>query len=97
LPLDGRNVLATLTSGQPSPHQEILMNTTPNGGAGRFGDWKLIVKPNAAELYNLREDPTESKNLAVTQPAKLEELRTHYDDYAQRAATPKNTVDDEDG
>jgi len=43
LPLDGRDILPVLTSGQPSPHDEILLNTTPRGGAIRVGDWKLVV------------------------------------------------------
>jgi arylsulfatase A-like enzyme len=43
LPLDGRDMLAVLTEGKPSPHDEILLNTTPRGGAIRFGDWKLVV------------------------------------------------------
>jgi arylsulfatase A-like enzyme len=44
LPLDGRDILPTLTAGKPSPHDAILLNTTPNGGAIRSGDWKLVVR-----------------------------------------------------
>lgn len=43
LPLDGRDMLAVLTQGAPSPHDQILLNTTPRGGALRVGDWKLVV------------------------------------------------------
>ncbi len=43
LPLDGRDLLPVLTEGKPSPHQEILLNTTPRGGAIRAGDWKLVL------------------------------------------------------
>ena len=43
LPLDGRDILPVLTQGQPSPHHEILLNTTPRGGAIRVGDWKLVL------------------------------------------------------
>ncbi|HOX56063.1 MAG TPA: arylsulfatase [Candidatus Paceibacterota bacterium] len=43
LPLDGRDILGVLTQGKPSPHDQILLNTTPRGGAIRVGDWKLIV------------------------------------------------------
>jgi arylsulfatase A-like enzyme len=42
------------------------------------GDWKLIVsqRPSATvELYNLAEDPAETKNLASTNAAKVQELR----------------------
>ncbi|MHC5544675.1 arylsulfatase, partial [Singulisphaera rosea] len=30
--------------GGPSPHDEILLNTTPHAGAIRVGGWKLIVR-----------------------------------------------------
>jgi arylsulfatase A-like enzyme len=43
LPLDGRDMLATLTLGAPSPNDQILLNTTPHGGALRVGDWKLVL------------------------------------------------------
>jgi len=43
LPLDGRDILPALTQGKPSPHDEILLNTTPGGGAIRVGDWKLVL------------------------------------------------------
>ena len=50
LPLDGRDILGVLTEGKPSPHEEILINTTPRGGAIRVGDWKLVV--NGAVTIN---------------------------------------------
>lgn len=43
-PLDGRDVWPMLTQGAKSPHDAILINTTPNVGAVRVGDWKLVVK-----------------------------------------------------
>ena len=51
--------------------------------AARKGDWKCVtIKKNAPlELYNLREDPTESNNLAEKYPEMVEEF-----DKAMRAA-----------
>ena len=43
LALDGRDMLAVLTQGKASPHEEILLNTSPRAGAIRVGDWKLVV------------------------------------------------------
>ena len=42
LPLDGRDIWPTITQGQPSPHDVILLNTVGRTGAIRMGDWKLI-------------------------------------------------------
>jgi arylsulfatase A-like enzyme len=60
LPLDGRDAWPTITKGAPSPHTEILHNTTPTNGAIRVGDWKLIKNGNRAD--------DGSEGLAATQP-----------------------------
>lgn len=49
----------------------------------RLGKWKLFTTPDGAqvELYNLKDDPSESKNLATSQPdiaAKLKEKVQHW-------------------
>lgn len=49
LPLDGRDAWAAITQGAPSPHSEILLNTTPAKGAIRVGDWKLVLNGNAVD------------------------------------------------
>jgi arylsulfatase A-like enzyme len=103
LPLDGRDMWATIAQGAKSPHEEILLNTTPNNGAIRVGDWKLVVAGHASdeggrkgkraasgvELFNLIDDPTESKNLADAHPDKVRDLRSRLDHYAQQAVPPK--------
>jgi arylsulfatase A-like enzyme len=43
LPLDGRDAWATIAQGKPTPHDAILLNTTPHNGGIRVGDWKLVV------------------------------------------------------
>ena len=42
--LDGGDIWPTLTEGKPTPHDAILLNTTPSSGAIRMGQWKLIVR-----------------------------------------------------
>lgn len=49
LPVDGRDMWKTITSGAPSPHDAILINATPQKGALRAGDWKLVVNGQVAE------------------------------------------------
>lgn len=56
LPLDGRDILPVLTQGKPSPHDEILLNTSPRAGAIRVGDWKLVL--NGATGTSEEDDET---------------------------------------
>lgn len=57
--------------------QDPLFRTRP-GSAVRFGDWKLIqyFENNDIELYNLKNDIGEKKNLAKSNPEKANELLT---------------------
>ena len=48
LPLDGIDVWDTMCGTAPSPHDAILLNASPAGGALRAGDWKLVVDTRAA-------------------------------------------------
>lgn len=43
LPVDGSDILAAL-KGEKLPEREIVINVSPNAGAIRAGDWKLVVK-----------------------------------------------------
>lgn len=104
LAVDGLDLWPTLTQGRPSPHDVILLNTTPNSGAIRGGDWKLVAragpddpdgKPNkpagkpAVELFNLKDDPYEKTNLADRNPEKVKELTTRLAAFAKQAVPPK--------
>jgi arylsulfatase A-like enzyme len=106
LPVDGLDVWPTLSAGAKSPHEVILLNTTPEVGAVRAGDWKLIAKHNAprgrrnagrrrrdpaVELFDLRNDPHETTNLAAKHPEKVEELRQRLAKFAAEAVPPKAT------
>ncbi len=104
LPLDGRDAWPTITAGQPSPHKEILLNSTPRNGAIRVGDWKLVLNGHLpsngngktaqkgaeiVELFNLAQDPSEKNNQAMANPAKVKELRARYEALARQAVAPK--------
>jgi arylsulfatase A-like enzyme len=102
-PLDGKDAWATIAGGKPSPHTDILINTAPNSGAIRAGDWKLVVhrgkddpdNPVATngkeriELFNLANDPYEKANVAGKNPDRVKDLRARLNDYAKQAVPPK--------
>jgi arylsulfatase A-like enzyme len=103
LPLDGLDIWPTLTQGKPTPHADILLNTTPTAGAVRAGNWKLVVKggeddpdggaakpaKEVVELFDLKADPYEKANLAEKHPDKVKELKATLAGYAKQAVPPK--------
>jgi arylsulfatase A-like enzyme len=81
--LDGISIVPTLLGREQKPHDYLYWEFHEGGfhQAVRQGDWKLVrQKPKfQTELYNLRDDIGETKNLAAQQPAlvaKLEKLFT---------------------
>jgi arylsulfatase A-like enzyme len=78
--------LAAIVRGVRPPAREALYWHFPHysnhgmqspGGAIRQGDFKLLdyFENDSVQLFNLREDPGEKRDLASSQPAKVEELR----------------------
>lgn len=55
--------------------------------AVRDGDWKLVAKTISGpwELYNLKDDRTESKNLAGQHPQRADQLADKWEAWAKRA------------
>lgn len=54
----------------------------------RKGDWKIswVNQPygdSAWRLFNLKDDPTESRNLAHREPAKLQEMQVAWEQYVK--------------
>ncbi|MES2469435.1 MAG: arylsulfatase [Verrucomicrobiota bacterium] len=49
LPVDGRDISGVLTSGESPADREILINTTPDNGAIRVGNWKLVINGTRIE------------------------------------------------
>jgi arylsulfatase A-like enzyme len=62
LPLDGRDAWAAIAAGAPSPHDAILLNTTPTSGAIRMGEWKLVLNGSANDSEDAENSaPTAAK------------------------------------
>jgi arylsulfatase A-like enzyme len=94
---DGRNLLPVLT-GKMKPGPRPLYWTAPGfkARALRFGDHKLIVTGSqpkfTTELFDLKQDPNETRDLSADQPEKVKELRSLLDRIARSdrdAVVPK--------
>ena len=66
-----RPVLLELPADTNNPERRALLS----------GDYKLLVFESGwrVDLYNLKDDPNEAKNLAKEQPDKLAELKREFD------------------
>jgi arylsulfatase A len=83
--VDGAS-LVSLLRGEGGPKRDALYWHYPHysnqggtpGGAIRRGDWKLIefFEDGRLELFNLKDDVGESRNLALREPKIREHLRT---------------------
>jgi arylsulfatase A-like enzyme len=75
--IDGVNLLPFLgRSAVQQPQRPLFWRDGPSRMV-LDGGWKLIVseRPEKDWLFNLRDDPTEKRNLAATQPQKLAQLK----------------------
>ena len=60
-----------------------------NSGAVRAGDWKLVHnRKGEHELFNLRTDPMEQKDLSSSDSDKFEQMSNFYLDWAQQVPPP---------
>ncbi len=85
-PFDGEDATGTIAAGQPSPHDDLLINVELFRGAIRKGKWKLLkvaTLPGKTELYDLATDPGESKNLATEFPLVVQDLESRLMAYAK--------------
>lgn len=80
--LDGVNVGPALFQNEPLPRIKRFWNMK-NRGALRDGHWKLVVRGSKNELYDLKADPRELKNLAAQYPDRVTEMRNIYDTMLQ--------------
>ncbi|QGZ94795.1 sulfatase-like hydrolase/transferase [Terricaulis silvestris] len=86
--LDGVDLLPYLTGrAQGAPHRRLFWRSGPYRVV-RDGDWKLQVSetPDRAWLFNLRDDPTERRDLSTAEPQRVAAMRAMIE--AQNAQMP---------
>lgn len=81
--LDGIDLLPYLTGEKTTPPHDFLCWRAGAQHAIRMGDWKLVHSPreDAAQLFNLKTDLSETTDLATKEPAKFEELAAKFADW----------------
>ncbi len=87
LPFDGKDIWPTVAEGQPSPHEDVLINVEAFRGAIRKGDWKLVkiaLLPGKTELFDLAKDPGEQINVADQFPEIVSDLQARLLAYAKQ-------------
>ena len=85
-PLDGKDLWAVIADGQPSAHDDILVNVEAFRGSIIKGQWKLVkvaLLPGKVELFDLSADPGEKNNLAEQNPEVVRDLENRLLAYAK--------------
>jgi arylsulfatase A-like enzyme len=67
----------------------VLNGQAPNEMLTIESGASVAANPDAVELFNLADDPSEKTNLAASHPGKVKELRARYDALAAQAVPPR--------
>jgi arylsulfatase len=84
-PMEGRSLIPAF-AGKPIQREALFWEHEGNA-AVRAENWKLVRKggQGAWELYDLKADRTELRDLALEQPARVKELTAKWESWASRA------------
>lgn len=86
---DGKSLLPLLTGETKSHHDTIFWSKgKEDEWAVRRGDWKLHWAKGKLELVNLADDPSEKKNVAADNAAKVKELSSALDTWIAQMPDP---------
>jgi arylsulfatase A-like enzyme len=92
-PMDGVDLVPYLAGKKSDPPHRSMFWRQAGGSnwAVREGDWKLVMLggDSAPELYNLKSDIGESKNLAQEQPERLKAMRAAYEKWSSEMEKPR--------
>lgn len=88
-PLEGKSLLPILRGRQRRGHGSLFFEHE-GGRAVRRGDWKLVALKNEPwELYNLKTDQTETRNLAEKHPDRVKQMAAKWQKWAKRVGVPQ--------
>lgn len=84
-PMEGRS-LKTAFADKPIEREALFWEHEGNAAVS-VGDWKLARKGRQGpwELYDLKQDRTEQKDLSSSQPERVKELKAKWREWANRA------------
>ncbi len=85
---DGIDLLSLLSSKTAELPDRTLCWRVGNKNALRSGDWKLIRDGNEWQLYDLAHDIRESANLAATEPARVQQMSSLWDQWNAEQIEP---------
>ena len=92
---DGVNLIPFLDGSVSSAPHDTLYWKVQWGAAIRVGDWKLVRTPNNDHwLFNLKDDISESTDLAATHRDIVEDLRSALEKWESGLPSPIWTIDE---
>jgi len=92
LPMEGTSLLPVFKGGTGKKERTLCWRTNPKGHrAIRKGDWKLVSADATAawQLYDLKQDRFETRDLALRYPDKVKELTARYASWEKKVSLDK--------
>lgn len=89
--LAGQDLTPIVTAQIPPPAHEVLFWADKKSFAIRAGNLKLLRNSNNGEieLFNIKDDPNETTNLATAQPEDVARLQVLFDKWNASNTTPR--------